>query len=146
MKSDKVEIAILVVVVVVVVLLLLLLLLLHSQLHLWDSPFGCEIFTHVTVVGFFFCFCFFLSSHSHIIVTYVFRGWCTLGVFVAHIHPSRTYMKVRGGGGGGGQWSVPWNACVHRLDLGFYFHPKEFLGIGIRTHLKSKGKISSIPT
>ena len=24
--------------------------------------------------------------------------------------------------------SVPWNACVHRLDLGLYSHPKEFLG------------------
>ena len=22
--------------------------------------------------------------------------------------------------------SVQWNACVHTLDLGLYFHPKEF--------------------
>ena len=25
--------------------------------------------------------------------------------------------------------SVRWNACVHRLDLGLYSHPKEFWGI-----------------
>ena len=24
--------------------------------------------------------------------------------------------------------SVRWNACVHRLDLGLYSHPKEFIG------------------
>ena len=24
--------------------------------------------------------------------------------------------------------SVRWNACVHRLDLALYSHPKEFLG------------------
>ena len=24
--------------------------------------------------------------------------------------------------------SVRWNACVHRLDLGLYSHPKEFWG------------------
>ena len=24
--------------------------------------------------------------------------------------------------------SVQWNACVHRLDLGLYSHPKEFFG------------------
>ena len=24
--------------------------------------------------------------------------------------------------------SVRWNGCVHRLDLGLYSHPKEFLG------------------
>ena len=25
--------------------------------------------------------------------------------------------------------SVGWNACVHRLDLGLYSHPKEFWGM-----------------
>ena len=34
--------------------------------------------------------------------------------------------------------SVQWNACVHRLDLGIYSHPKEFLGNGVRTHVNSK--------
>ena len=31
---------------------------------------------------------------------------------------------------------------MHRLDLGLYFHPKEFWGNGDRTHVNSKGKIS----
>ena len=39
--------------------------------------------------------------------------------------------------------SVRWNACVHRLDLGLYSHPKEFLGNGVRTRVNSKGKITS---
>ena len=40
--------------------------------------------------------------------------------------------------------SVPWNACVHRLDLSLYFHPKEvFLGNAVRTHADSEGKIPS---
>ena len=40
-------------------------------------------------------------------------------VFVAGIHPSRTWTS-------GSFESVRWNACVHRLDLGLYSHPKEF--------------------
>ena len=39
--------------------------------------------------------------------------------------------------------SVRWYACVHRLDLGLYSHPKEFWGNGIRTHVNSKGKVPS---
>ena len=39
--------------------------------------------------------------------------------------------------------SVRWNACVYRLDLGLYSHPKEFLGNGVRSHVNSKGKIPS---
>ena len=35
------------------------------------------------------------------------------------------------------------NTRVLRLDLGLYFHPKEFLENGIRTHVNSKGKIPS---
>ena len=42
--------------------------------------------------------------------------------------------------------SVRWNACVHRLDLGLYSHPKKFLGYGVRTHFNSKGKIPSTGT
>ena len=44
-------------------------------------------------------------------------------------------------------------ACVHRLDIGLYSHPKEFLkgegagggggGGGVRTHVNSKGKMPS---
>ena len=55
-------------------------------------------------------------------------------VFVAGIHPSRTWTS-------GSFESVWWNACVRRLDLGLYSHPKEFLGNGVWTHVKSKGKI-----
>ena len=36
--------------------------------------------------------------------------------------------------------SVRWNACVHRLDLGLYSHPKEFLGNGVRTSVNSQGE------
>ena len=39
--------------------------------------------------------------------------------------------------------SVRLNACVHRLDLGLYSHPKEFWGNGVRTHVNSKGKFPS---
>ena len=42
-------------------------------------------------------------------------------VFAAGIHPSRTWTS-------GSFESVWWNAWVHRLDLGLYSHPKEFLG------------------
>ena len=41
--------------------------------------------------------------------------------------------------------SVQWNACVHRLDLGLYSHPKELWGNGVRSHVKSKGKKSPLP-
>ena len=40
-------------------------------------------------------------------------------VFVASIHPSRTWMS-------GSFESVRWNACVHGLGFGLYSHPKEF--------------------
>ena len=57
-------------------------------------------------------------------------------VFVAGIHPSRTWTS-------GSFESVRWNACMHRLDLGLYSHPKEFWGNGVWTHVNSKGKIPS---
>ena len=41
--------------------------------------------------------------------------------------------------------SVGLNACVHRLVLGLYSHPKEFLGNGVRTHVYSKEKKSPLP-
>ena len=43
----------------------------------------------------------------------------------------------------GSFWSVQWNACVHRLDLGLYSHPKEFRGNGVRNYVNSKGPIPS---
>ena len=57
-------------------------------------------------------------------------------VFAAGIHPSRTWTS-------GSFESVRWNACVHKLDLGLYSHPKEFWGNGVWTHVNSKGKIPS---
>ena len=57
-------------------------------------------------------------------------------VFVAGIHPSRTWTS-------GSFGSVRRNACMHRLDLGLYSHPKEFWGNGVWTHVNSKGKIPS---
>ena len=36
-----------------------------------------------------------------------------------------------------------WNACVYRVNLGLYSHPKEFWGNGIRTHVNSNGKTPS---
>ena len=56
--------------------------------------------------------------------------------FVAGIHPSRTWMS-------GSFESMQWNACVHRLGLSLYAHPKEFVGNGVKTHVNSKGKIPS---
>ena len=53
--------------------------------------------------------------------------------FVTGIHPSRTCRSES-------PESVRVNACVHRLDLGLYSHPKEFLRNGVRTHVNSKGK------
>ena len=38
-------------------------------------------------------------------------------------------------------FTMPWNACVHRLDVGLYSHPKEFRGSGVRIHVNSQGKI-----
>ena len=55
-------------------------------------------------------------------------------VFVAGIHPSKTWMS-------GSFEFVRLNACVHRLDLDLYSYSKEFWGNGVRNHVNSKGKI-----
>ena len=95
-------------------------------------------FCFLFLVGFFFAFPSYISGVHHFwvrflrmcpffnptikVVTFRLRGWCVLGVFfVAGIHPSRTWTS-------GSLESMPWSACVHRLDLGLYSHPKEFLG------------------
>ena len=57
-------------------------------------------------------------------------------VFVAGIHLSRTLMS-------GSFESVQRNACVHRIELGLYSHPKKFFGNKVRIHANSKGKIPS---
>ena len=79
---------------------------------------------------------FFKSNHwgNHIPSLWMVHTGCFF--VVAHIHLSRTWMS-------GSFESVRWNACVHRLDLGIYSHPKEFWGKGVRNHVNSKGKIPS---
>ena len=119
------------------------------------------------LLGFLFLFCFvfvcfvvvfFLGGGVNPtieLVTFCFRGWCMLGVFlVAGILPSGSLESIR------------CKVCVHRLDLGVYSHPKEgfccFLGGvlfcfvcfwggfwgegGVRTYVNSKGKISCTET
>ena len=106
-----------------------LLLLLHSQLYLQGSPFLVRFLR----MWLFFFFFFFKSNHrgSHILSLWmVHAGW----VFVASIHPSRTWMS-------GSIESTRLNACVHRLDLSLCSHLKEFWGNGVRNHANSKGKI-----
>ena len=83
----------------------LLLLLLRSQLGLWGSPIWVR----------FLCMWPFLNPNIEV-VTFHRHGWC---VFVADIHPFWTWMS-------GSFESLWWNACVHRLDLSLYSHPKEF--------------------
>ena len=58
-------------------------------------------------------------------------------VFVADIHLTKTWMS-------GSLESVPWNACVHRLDLGLYSYLKSFGGIVSETKLTAREK-SPVP-
>ena len=59
------------------------------------------------------------------VVTFRLRGWCVLGVFLLPAftrlgHEHQDLLSPW-------RWNR-WNACVHRLDLGLYSHPKEFWG------------------
>ena len=70
----------------------------------------------------FVCFLFFCINSTIKVVTFRLCRWhmvvdtgCT---FVAIIQPSGTLMSEC-------FESVRWNACVHRLDLSLYSHPKE---------------------
>ena len=81
------------------------------QLYVWGSQFW-ERFLHMWP----------FSNPTIEVVTFHLRGWCIMGVFVAGIDHSRTWMS-------GSLESMRWNACVHRLDLGLYSHPKEFWGM-----------------
>ena len=82
-----------------------------------------EIFAYVTV---------FQSNHwgSHILSSWMVHAGCD---FVTGIHPSRTRMS-------GSFESVRWNACVYRLDLGLYSHPKEFGGMWSHNPYLLQGK------
>ena len=85
-----------------------LLLYLRSQLYLGGSPFWVR-FLHV---------CGLIQDSTIEEVTFRLHGWCMLSVF---LFAAFTHL---------GTWmSVQWNACVHRLDLGLYSHPKEFWGM-----------------
>ena len=99
-------------------------LLLRSQLYIFGSPFW---------VRFLWMWLFtFKYNHwgNHILSSWMMHAVC---VFVAGIHQSRSWMS-------GSFESVGWNACVHRLDLILYSHPKEFWENGVRFHSNSKGK------
>ena len=101
---------------------LFLLFLLHSQLYLCSSPFWVR-FLHI------WPFC----NPTIEVVTFHLHGLCKLGVFVASIHPSRTWMS-------GPFESVRWNACVHRLDLSLYSHPNRVFGEWSQNPCKLQGK------
>ena len=57
-------------------------------------------------------------------------------VHIASIHQSKAWTSES-------FEYVRLSACVHRLDLGLYSHPKEFWGNGVRNHVNSMWKITS---
>ena len=68
------------------------------------------------------------------VVTFCLHGWCMLGVFLfAGIHPlgqeCQDLLSL-----------LQWNACMHRLDLGLYSHPKEFFWEWSQNLCKLQGK------
>ena len=67
-----------------------------------------------------------LFNPTTVVVTFRLRGWCTLGVFVAGIHLSRTWMS-------GSFESMRWNVCAHRLGLGLKLLSKRGPGNGVTT-------------
>ena len=96
------------------------------QLYLRGVTILGEIFAYVTIF-----------NPTIEVVIFCLHGWCLLGVFllpvITHLgHECQDLFE-----------SMWWNACVHRLDLSLYSHPKEFWGNGVRTHVNSKGKIPS---
>ena len=82
-----------------------------------------------------FCVCDRVFNPTIEVVAFRLRGWCMMHVsfLLACTRLGHEYQDCFE--------SVLWDACVHRLDLGLYFHPKEFLGNGVRTLVNSKGKI-----
>ena len=100
-----------------------------SQTRPWfilSSERGFFVVVVVVVVVFWFCLfvCF--------VVVFLFCFVFVVFFFVFFFF---------GGGEGGG--TVRWNACVHRVDLALYSHPKDFGRNGVRTHANSMGKILS---
>ena len=80
-----------------------------------------DIFLGFTILGEVFAYVtFFYSNHrgSHIPSSCIV---CAVCVFVAGIHLSKTWMS-------GSFECMWWNACVHRLDLGFILSSEGVLG------------------
>ena len=79
-------------------------------LCLWFTILG-EIFAYMTGFVFFF-------NPTIEVVTFRPHGWYILGVFLLSAftclgHECQDLSE-----------SLRWNACVHRLDLSFYSHPR----------------------
>ena len=96
------------------------------QLYLLSSPFWVR-----------FLACVIVFNLTIEVVTFGLHGWRMLGVFLLRASARLGYECQDL------FESVPWNACVYRLNLGLYSHPKEFCGTGVRTSVNSKGKIPS---
>ena len=75
---------------------------------------------------------FFLSNHrgSHIPSAWMVHAGC---VFVADIHLFKTWLS-------GSLESERWIVCEHRMDLGLFSHPTEFVRNGVRIHANSNEK------
>ena len=99
----------------------LLLLLLRSPVISQGSPFW---------VRFWRMWPFFFNPTIEV-VTFPLRGWCMLGVFLfpAFTRPGHECQDL-------------WSPC-DGMHVCTDSHPKEFLGNGVRTHVNSKGKITS---
>ena len=99
-------------------------LLLHSQLYLWGSP---------VLVRFSRTWSFFNPTIE--VVAFHLCGWCMLGVFLLPAftrlgHECQDLLSPCDGR----------NACVHRLDLCLYSHPKEFGETQSEPMLTPRGK------
>ena len=120
-----------------------ILLLLRFQLYLWGWPIWVR-WLHMwplcccCICCCCCCCCCFNTTIA--VVTFRLRGWYMLSVFSL---PAFTRPGCECLGHQCQDESVRWNPCVHRLDLGFYSHPKEFWRNWVRTHVNSKGKVPS---
>ena len=77
-----------------------------------------------TICGEIFVYVTFFANPTIEVVTFCLHGWCMQGVFLLPVftrpdHKCQEFMRR--------------NACVHRLDLSLYSHPKEVLENGVRT-------------
>ena len=97
----------------------------HGQMSCFGTSSSSAFHSYISGVhhfGWDFCVCDHFFNPTIEVVTFRLHGWCMLGVFVAGLHLSRTWMS-------GYFQSERWNACMHRLDLGLYSHPKVLGGM-----------------